>query len=251
VMGLVGALAGVALRRWISHRSPIARSKLWPLVAIIGLQVAFDSSTPQVSMSAHLFGVAIGLVLGIALGGRVQVRGAGARGRSWALALALVALAFGAFEWRAQRSASEAVLPPLLACAEGRIDGCEEACEAGHLESCARVGYALSQGEGVARDEARAFTSYQRACDGGLTLACSNLGLMLRYGHGVPVDEVAAADLFERACDGGHPRGCTLLAEMIRDGEGRAPDPARARALFERACGEGDDLACEQRAEER
>lgn len=249
VMGLVGSLAGVALRRWISHRSPVARSKLWPLVAIIGLQVAFDASTPQVSMSAHLFGVAIGLVLGVALGGHAPVRVADSRRRSWAVALALVAAAFGAFEWRARGSATEEALPPHLACAEGRVEGCERACEAGHLESCARAAYALSQGEGVAEDDARAYAHYRRACDGGLMLACSNLGLMLRYGRGVEVDAEAAADLFERACDAGHPHGCTLLAEMLEDGEGRDPDPGRARALFEAACADGDDLACEQRAD--
>lgn len=67
IMGLVGALAGFLMR----HRhAPHARQRLANVAVIVAIQVAFDLSTPQVSMSAHLCGLVAGFLLGLVLAPR-------------------------------------------------------------------------------------------------------------------------------------------------------------------------------------
>src|SRR5207245_2191083 len=60
IMGIVGAWAGFLLR----HRfAPHAKQRLGNVLMIIAIQTAFDLSTPQVSMAAHLCGLITGFVL--------------------------------------------------------------------------------------------------------------------------------------------------------------------------------------------
>jgi rhomboid protease GluP len=62
VMGIVGAWAGYLLR----HRhEPFAGRRLKNIILIVAIQTAFDLSTPQISMAAHLSGLATGVVLGL------------------------------------------------------------------------------------------------------------------------------------------------------------------------------------------
>jgi membrane associated rhomboid family serine protease len=64
VMGIVGAWAAFLLR----HRHvPLARQRLTNIFMIVAIQIAFDLSTPQVSMSAHLCGLITGFLAGLAL----------------------------------------------------------------------------------------------------------------------------------------------------------------------------------------
>jgi membrane associated rhomboid family serine protease len=67
IMGIVGAWAGFLLR---NRHIPRARQRLWNIGMIIAIQVAFDLSTPQVSMSAHLFGLATGFIAGLVMSPR-------------------------------------------------------------------------------------------------------------------------------------------------------------------------------------
>lgn len=67
VMGVVGAWAGFLLR----HRHlPTAVQRLRSILIILLMQTAFDLWTPQVSMGAHLSGLATGLVVGFVLAPR-------------------------------------------------------------------------------------------------------------------------------------------------------------------------------------
>ena len=64
IMGIVGAWAGFLVR----HRhAPHAKQRLANVVMIIAIQIAFDLSTPQVSMAAHLCGLIAGFILGLIL----------------------------------------------------------------------------------------------------------------------------------------------------------------------------------------
>ena len=64
IMGIVGAWAGFLMR----HRhAPHAKQRLTNVVMIVAIQIAFDLSTPQVSMSAHLCGLVAGFFLGLIL----------------------------------------------------------------------------------------------------------------------------------------------------------------------------------------
>jgi membrane associated rhomboid family serine protease len=64
IMGIVGAWAGFLLR----HRhAPQAKQRLANIAMIVAIQIAFDLSTPQVSMAAHLSGLVAGFFLGLIL----------------------------------------------------------------------------------------------------------------------------------------------------------------------------------------
>jgi len=64
IMGIVGAWAGFLMRhRHAAH----ARQRLANVVMIVAIQIGFDLSTPQVSMSAHLCGLVAGFFLGLIL----------------------------------------------------------------------------------------------------------------------------------------------------------------------------------------
>ena len=67
IMGIVGTWAGFLVR----HRhAPQAKQRLGNVVMIIVIQVAFDLSTPQVSMAAHVCGLIAGFFLGLILAPR-------------------------------------------------------------------------------------------------------------------------------------------------------------------------------------
>jgi membrane associated rhomboid family serine protease len=67
LMGIVGASGAVSLRRYARTRSPQDRRWLFSLLLIVSVQTVFDLSTPNVSVGAHLGGVSIGFLLGLAL----------------------------------------------------------------------------------------------------------------------------------------------------------------------------------------
>ena len=64
VMGVVGAWAGFLLRH---HHAPFAKQRLANIGLIVAIQIAFDLSTPQVSMAAHMCGLVAGFFLGLIL----------------------------------------------------------------------------------------------------------------------------------------------------------------------------------------
>jgi membrane associated rhomboid family serine protease len=72
IMGIVGAWAGFLVR----HRHvPQAKQRLVNVVMIVVIQIAFDLSTPQVSMAAHICGLIAGFCLGLILSPRAVAGG--------------------------------------------------------------------------------------------------------------------------------------------------------------------------------
>lgn len=67
VMGLVGVWAGLLLR---DRHAPFAQHRLRNIIFIVAMQTAFDLLTPQVSMTAHLSGLATGVFLGLLIAPR-------------------------------------------------------------------------------------------------------------------------------------------------------------------------------------
>jgi membrane associated rhomboid family serine protease len=72
IMGIVGAWAGYLVRY---RHAPQAKQRLGNIAMIIVIQVAFDLSTPQVSMAAHLCGLIAGFFLGLIFAPRVVTEG--------------------------------------------------------------------------------------------------------------------------------------------------------------------------------
>ncbi len=74
IMGAVGAWAGLLMR----HRhAPFAKQRLANIGLIVAIQIAFDLSTPQVSMAAHMCGLVAGFFLGLLLAPRAVAGGGG------------------------------------------------------------------------------------------------------------------------------------------------------------------------------
>jgi membrane associated rhomboid family serine protease len=67
IMGIVGAWAGFLLR---NRHAPLAKQRLGNIALIVAIQIAFDLSTPQISMAAHMCGLVAGFFLGLVLAGR-------------------------------------------------------------------------------------------------------------------------------------------------------------------------------------
>jgi membrane associated rhomboid family serine protease len=67
IMGVVGAWAGFLLRH---RQAPLAKQRLANIAVIVAIQTAFDLSTPQVSMAAHMCGLVAGFLLGLILAPR-------------------------------------------------------------------------------------------------------------------------------------------------------------------------------------
>ncbi len=63
IMGLVGSLTAIFLRKWLQDKSPIHRKRLLIMILVISLQLVSDLLIPQVSMLSHLFGLLIGFTL--------------------------------------------------------------------------------------------------------------------------------------------------------------------------------------------
>ena len=72
ILGVVGAWAGLLLR----HRhAPFAKQRLANIGLIVAIQIAFDLSTPQISMAAHMCGLVAGFLLGFLLAPRAVAGG--------------------------------------------------------------------------------------------------------------------------------------------------------------------------------
>jgi rhomboid protease GluP len=72
VMGLVGATAALMLRGWWREKAMSARRRLLAMLIIVAMQTAFDALVPQVSMTAHLSGTAIGFAAVMVLPDRLR-----------------------------------------------------------------------------------------------------------------------------------------------------------------------------------
>jgi rhomboid protease GluP len=64
IMGVVGAWAGFLLRH---HHAPFAKQGLANIALIVVIQIAFDLSTPEISMPSHVCGLVAGFFLGLIL----------------------------------------------------------------------------------------------------------------------------------------------------------------------------------------
>ena len=67
IMGIVGAWAGFLVRH---QHMPRAKQRLLNIIMIVVIQIFFDLSTPQVSMSAHLCGLLTGFVVALIISPR-------------------------------------------------------------------------------------------------------------------------------------------------------------------------------------
>jgi TPR repeat protein len=120
----------------------------------------------------------------------------------------------------------------------------EFSCDAGHSGACHNLGVFYSQGRGVAKDEAKAVSFYQKACDLEERKACFNLGLFYSQGRGVAKDEAKAVSFYQKACDLKDEAACFNLGVFYDKGRGVAKDEAKAVSFYQKACDLEERMAC-------
>lgn len=101
-------------------------------------------------------------------------------------------------------------------------------CDKNIASSCFNLAFLYEEGEGVARDDAKAAQLYDKACYLGSASACNNLSIQYRQGRGVKKDVKKANDLAKKACDAGKPQGCTFIGKAYYGGEGVKKDCKKA-----------------------
>lgn len=114
------------------------------------------------------------------------------------------------------------------------------ACEDDLPESCRNAGvYEHERG-----NTAHAIPHFEHACALGEPDSCSYLGVLLSLGAGVKRDLDRARKLQESACEQGVARGCFELGMMYWQGAPVARSVDRAAALFSLACKHGEPVSC-------
>lgn len=129
-------------------------------------------------------------------------------------------------------------------CAPDNAAQCEEQCGKGNAGSCVALGAILKEGRGAPKDEAKAFSLFQKGCEGGDTRGCLGQGQALAAGQGTKKDPAAAVVLFERACKDGVAAGCGAQGALLASGEAGSKDEKAAVAVLTKACDGGDDVGC-------
>ncbi|MBW4648320.1 MAG: rhomboid family intramembrane serine protease [Kastovskya adunca ATA6-11-RM4] len=67
IMGMIGTMAAILLWGWRQEKSRVAARRLRTILFIVGLQVVFDLTTPQVSFVGHASGLVLGFLISLLL----------------------------------------------------------------------------------------------------------------------------------------------------------------------------------------
>lgn len=95
---------------------------------------------------------------------------------------------------------------------------CTRACDAGDLRSCYFFGRMLSDGNGVRKDEQRAFDLFHATCEKGLGDACNAEAVTIRDGLLDGRREyVKSLPGFEKGCANNSSKGCNNAAKIHQD----------------------------------
>jgi TPR repeat protein len=126
----------------------------------------------------------------------------------------------------------------------------QKACQGGSSPGCLNLGLAAA-----AREElALAASLYEKSCDGGWAAGCHQLGLSYQEGQGVAKDDAKAIDLFVHGCDGEFVESCLLLGNLYAAGELVPKDNvqaltfyAKALKVYQDSCTVGNERDCTER----
>jgi TPR repeat protein len=101
------------------------------------------------------------------------------------------------------------------------------------------LGRAYSQGEGVARDDAKAAEWYRKAAEQGNAKAQNNLAGIYLNGIGVPRDEAEAVKWYRKAADQGAAWAQDTLGQLLARGIGVPKDNKQAAEWYRKAAEQG------------
>lgn len=151
----------------------------------------------------------------------------------------------GATPWGATTSRTRTGLGPIAT--RRALALYERACTGGSGMACSTLAKAYLDGDGVAKDPARANRLFSRSvallrpqCDQGSARACGQVGWLHERGLGVEANLQKAVLDYQSGCDGNDGASCYNLAVV----GGATGDDAAAKALFAKACTLGLAQAC-------
>jgi TPR repeat protein len=105
------------------------------------------------------------------------------------------------------------------------------------------LGWMYGHGEGVTKDEAKAFQWYLRAAEQGYAVAQSNVGYGYSNGEGVAKDQAKAFQWYLRAAEQGYAVAQSNVGSGYDNGKGVAKDQAKAFQWYLRAADQGNAAA--------
>jgi len=121
----------------------------------------------------------------------------------------------------------------------------DQACdERGDAAACYVAGGLYSNGQGAAKDDARAAALFQKACDSGFPRACGRLGQSYLLGRGAEKNPTVASLYYRKACGAGDASSCYGLAMLYLRGTGVRQSEDLAEQSMQRACALGMRMAC-------
>lgn len=123
------------------------------------------------------------------------------------------------------------------------FDYLEEAAAMGEPQAQFQLGRHLEEGEGIEKDDARAFENYQKAADQGHAAAMTFLGLCFQRGVGTAQDLSRGFACFVEAAGKGESLAMHCVGECYMEGRGVEADPGKGIEWYRRGV-ELDDMGC-------
>lgn len=112
------------------------------------------------------------------------------------------------------------------------------------------MGVIYQNGEGVARDQKKAFELYQKAAESRIVEAHVRLGDLYFNGHGTEIDDRLALERYTYAAERGDAEAQCKAANLHFHGRGvPAPDVQRAREWYEMSAARRNAEAIKKLAE--
>lgn len=120
------------------------------------------------------------------------------------------------------------------------LDYLQEAVALGEPQAQFRLAQQLADGDGIKKDEKRAFELYQTAANQGHLLALTFLGLCHERGTGTPRDLARGVECFLKAAKQDVPLAMHCLGECYFEGRGVEANPGKGIKWYQRGVELGD-----------
>lgn len=117
---------------------------------------------------------------------------------------------------------------------------CRKSADQGYAPAEHAVGLLYSAGQGVAHNEAEAAAWFRKAAEQGVAGAQAELGGRYATGNGVPKDSAQAASWYRKAADAGNAKAQAGLGLLYYSGDGVQKDYAQAVAWYRKSANQGN-----------
>eukprot|EP01135_Chromosphaera_perkinsii_P009985 Nk52_evm20s1992 gene=Nk52_evmTU20s1992 len=107
----------------------------------------------------------------------------------------------------------------------------KQGCDKNDMDACNNVGMGLWKGRGVDKNVEEAIKFFELGCRKKYALSCFNLSILYLVADGVPKDMPKAVQYSEKACDLGFVAGCVNAHVAYKNGDGVEKNAEKAAEL--------------------